>query len=85
MLVSELAGKASLVQKAAMLGIDLMADGVDVQAILDDIKEREAEGYTYEVADGSLALLLRRHRGCTRRRSRWRASASSWTTTAARA
>lgn len=63
MLVSELAGKASLVQKAAMLGIDLMAEGVNVQAILDDIKEREAEGFTYEVADGSLALLLRRHLG----------------------
>lgn len=63
MVVSELAGKASLVQKAAMLGIDLMADGVDVQAILDDIKQREACGYTYEVADGSLALLLKRHLG----------------------
>ncbi|WP_172135232.1 citramalate synthase [Adlercreutzia sp. ZJ473] len=63
MLVSELAGKASLVQKAAMLGIDLIDAGVDVQAILDDIKEREARGYTYEVADGSLALLLRRHLG----------------------
>lgn len=63
MVVSELAGKASLVQKAAMLGIDLMAEGVDVQAILDDIKQREAHGYTYEVADGSLALLLMRHLG----------------------
>lgn len=63
MLVSELAGKASLVQKAAMLGIDLIDADVDVQAILDDIKQREACGYTYEVADGSLALLLRRHLG----------------------
>ncbi len=63
MLVSELAGKASLVQKAATLGFDLSADGVDVQGILDDIKRREASGYSYEVADGSLALLLRRHLG----------------------
>ncbi len=63
MLVSELAGKASLVQKAAMLGIDLTEDGIDVQAILDDIKSREARGYTYEVADGSLALLLMHHLG----------------------
>lgn len=63
MLVSELAGKASLVQKAAALGIDLVAEGADVQAILDDIKAREAQGYSYEVADGSLALLLHRHLG----------------------
>lgn len=63
MVVSELAGKASLVQKAAMLDIDLVDANVDVQAILDNIKEREACGYSYEVADGSLALLLLRHLG----------------------
>lgn len=66
MLVSELAGKASLVQKAALLGIDLMTGEVDIQAILDDIKDRESRGYTYEVADGSLALLLKRHLGTYR-------------------
>lgn len=63
MVVSELAGKASLVQKAATLGIDLSAEGVDIQAILDDIKTREASGYTYEVADASLALLMMKHLG----------------------
>lgn len=63
MLVSELAGKASLIQKAASLGFDLTAADVDVQAVLDDIKRREAAGYSYEVADGSLALLLMRHLG----------------------
>ncbi|MCI2240770.1 citramalate synthase [Adlercreutzia faecimuris] len=63
MLVSELAGKASLVQKAASLGFDLEGAAVDVQAVLDDIKRREAAGYSYEVADGSLALLLMRHLG----------------------
>ena len=61
MLVSELAGKATLIAKAESLGIGL--EGADVQAILDDIKAREAAGYSYEVADGSLALLLRRHLG----------------------
>lgn len=63
MIVSELAGKASLVQKAAVMGIDLDDPGIDVQAILDNIKQREAIGYTYEVADGSLALLIMRHLG----------------------
>ena len=54
MLVSELAGKASLVAKARGLGI------------LDDIKAREALGYSYETADGSLALLLQSHLGAYR-------------------
>ncbi len=61
MLVSELAGKATLIAKAESLGIGL--EDADVQAILDDIKAREAAGYSYEVADGSLALLLRRSLG----------------------
>ena len=66
MLVSELAGKASLVAKAKSLGIDLASRGGATQAILDDIKRREAAGYSYEVADGSLALLLQRHLGAYR-------------------
>lgn len=61
--VSELAGKASLIQKTASLGFDISNEGVDTQSILDDIKEREARGYTYEAADGSLALLVMRHLG----------------------
>ncbi len=62
-LVSELAGKASLVSKAKTLGIDLDSHSDKTQEILDDIKERESCGYTYEVADGSLALLLQSHLG----------------------
>ncbi|MBO4352687.1 MAG: citramalate synthase [Eggerthellaceae bacterium] len=63
MLVSELAGKASLVSKAASLGFDLSDDDEKVQRILDQVKEREAKGYSYEVADGSLALLIARNIG----------------------
>ena len=63
MLVSELAGKASLVSKAASLGFDLGGDDEKVQRILDQVKEREARGYSYEVADGSLALLIARSIG----------------------
>lgn len=66
MLVSELAGKASLLAKARGLGFDLEAAGANVQAVLDDIKAREAAGFTYEVADGSLGLLLMRHLGLYR-------------------
>ena len=63
MVVSELAGKASLVSKAAMLGYDLADDSKTVQSVLDEVKGLEAQGYTYEVADGSLALLIARHLG----------------------
>ena len=61
--VSELAGKASLLSKAAALGFNLEEAGVSTQDVLDDIKDREAAGFTYEVADGSLGLLLMRHLG----------------------
>ena len=66
MLVSELAGKASLLQKAASLGFRLEEAEGGAQAVLDDIKAREARGFTYEVADGSLGLLLMRHLGIYR-------------------
>lgn len=66
MVVSELAGKASLIQKASSLGFDLESSGADIQSILDDIKSREAAGYTYEMAEGSLALLLMKHLGIYR-------------------
>lgn len=63
MIVSELAGKASLIAKAKTLGVDLGEAPEKVQDILDNIKAREAEGYSYEIADGSLALLLQDHLG----------------------
>ena len=63
MVVSELAGKASLVFKAASLGINLDSNPLKTQEIIDDIKCREEQGYSYEVADGSLAILLQTHLG----------------------
>jgi 2-isopropylmalate synthase len=56
--VSELAGKATLEAKAGQLGIELPA-GEATAELLEVIKGREAGGYSYEVADGSLALLLK--------------------------
>lgn len=61
MVVSELAGKASLIAKANSLGVDLGESDDVIQPILDEVKAREAQGYSYEVADGSLALLMERH------------------------
>ena len=59
LLVSELAGRASLIAKADALGFDLTAQAEVLHQVLDEIKCREACGYSYEVADGSLALLIR--------------------------
>jgi 2-isopropylmalate synthase len=56
--VSELAGRATLAARATELGLTL--DPEAVTTVLDDLKRREHAGYHYEVADGSLELLLRR-------------------------
>lgn len=63
MVVSELAGKASLVARARAIGIDLEQYPKRIAAILADIKERENKGYSYEAADGSLAMLIWGHLG----------------------
>ncbi|MEI7815510.1 MAG: citramalate synthase, partial [Coriobacteriia bacterium] len=61
--VSELAGRASLTMKAAELGIDLSGDTEQVAAALDAIKELEYQGYSFEAADGSLSVMLRKRLG----------------------
>ena len=61
--VSEMAGRATLAMKAAELGLDL--DGEALGQVLDELKRLEHEGYHFEVADGSLELLLRRAGGWT--------------------
>ncbi len=57
--VGELSGKNSIRQKAEELGIE----AGDVTGILLAIKQREYEGYHYEAADASLALLIGRTAG----------------------
>ncbi len=57
--VGELSGKNSVLVKAEELGLE----PGDVAAILSAIKQREHEGYHYEAADASLALLIRRATG----------------------
>ena len=57
--VGELSGKNSILAKAEELGLE----AGDVAAILTAIKQREYEGYHYEAADASLALLIGRTTG----------------------
>ena len=55
--VSEMAGRSTLELKAVEMGLNL--DGASMSTVLDTIKRLEYEGYHFEVADGSLELLLR--------------------------
>jgi 2-isopropylmalate synthase len=59
--VSELAGRSTVVLKAKEIGLDL--DGPQANEIVDTLKRMEHEGYHFEVADASLELLMRRATG----------------------
>ncbi|MFJ9850078.1 citramalate synthase [Streptomyces sp. NPDC101150] len=59
MLVSDMAGRASIELKGKELGIDLSGDRELVGRVVARVKERELAGYTYEAADASFELLLR--------------------------
>jgi 2-isopropylmalate synthase len=58
---SDLSGTASLRMKATQFGLELSGDAIP--KLLAELKDREARGYTFEVADASLELLMRRHDG----------------------
>ena len=59
--VSEMAGRSTLALKAQELGLELDSDALS--GVLDTLKVLEHRGYHFEVADGSLELLLRRATG----------------------
>ncbi|MFN8077074.1 MAG: citramalate synthase [Kineosporiaceae bacterium] len=59
MLVSDMAGRASIELKGRELGFDLAGDRDLLTRITDRVKTLEARGYTFEAADASFELLLR--------------------------
>ena len=61
--VSEQAGRAAVIQKAAQYGIDLDPDDPRVPEILDTIKYLEAMGAHFDVAEGSFELLMKKMLG----------------------
>lgn len=61
MVVSELAGKASIVSKASELGLDI--DDDLARSIIERVKELEHRGFHFEAADGSFELLVREMTG----------------------
>jgi 2-isopropylmalate synthase len=58
LLVSDMAGRASIELKGAELGFDLSGDKDLVTRITQRVKELESRGYTFEAADASFELLL---------------------------
>jgi 2-isopropylmalate synthase len=58
---SDLGGASTLKMKAAEFGLALRDEAVPLA--LEELKDREAHGYTFEVADASLELLMRRADG----------------------
>lgn len=59
MLVSDMAGRASIELKGKELGFDLAGDRELVTRVTDRVKAMEAAGYTFEAADASFELLVR--------------------------
>ncbi len=58
MIISDMAGRASIELKGRELGFDLGGDPALLSRLATTVKLREAKGYSYEAADASFELLL---------------------------
>ena len=65
-LVSELSGQSNVLAKTRALGLDLAKGSPEVTAVLAEIKRLEKEGYEFEAAEASFALLVRKRLGLHR-------------------
>ena len=60
--VSDQAGRANLKMRLGDLGLGEFSDG-QLDRLLEEVKQRESEGYSYEDSEASLSLLALRARG----------------------
>jgi len=58
--VSELAGKGSIIYKAKEMGLDLPPSGKEAKELLEKVKLLESRGFQYDNAEASFELLLHR-------------------------
>ncbi len=63
MVVSEMAGRASIELKGRELGFDLEGQADLLGRVAERVKNAEAQGYTFDAADASFELLLRDEMG----------------------
>src|SRR5213594_3976732 len=59
-LVSELSGRGNVLAKAREFGLEIDREDPETRRIVQHLKELEHRGYSYEAADASFELLLRR-------------------------
>ena len=60
LLVSDQAGRSNILAELDRIGIVTPKDDPRIVRLLDEVKQREAQGYAYEAADASFELLARR-------------------------
>jgi 2-isopropylmalate synthase len=60
-LISELSGKGTVIQRAEATGLEL--DPGTAARVVERVKQLEHEGFHFEAADGSFDLLIRRETG----------------------
>jgi 2-isopropylmalate synthase len=57
-LVSDMSGKSNVEYKAKEMGVQIGCKGKDCKEIVAEIKSMEDQGYQFDVADGSMKILL---------------------------
>ena len=62
-LISDQAGKANVLMQLADMGIEVEANDKRILALVNEVKEREFQGYTYDGAEASFELMARRALG----------------------
>ncbi|MFP4538313.1 MAG: citramalate synthase, partial [Dichotomicrobium sp.] len=63
LLVSDQSGRSNILAELERVGIPASPDDPRIRTLLEEVKEREALGYSYEGADASFELMARRHLG----------------------
>jgi len=58
-LISELSGRSNLQSKAESMGMEI-SQGKEVTAVLSEIKMLESQGFSFEAAEASVSLMLKR-------------------------
>ena len=65
-LISDQAGKSNILYKAEKWGLKLKPNDPLLASIINDLKEKENQGYKYEAAEASFELLMRKALGLHR-------------------
>jgi len=58
--VSDQAGRSNIIARCAEIGIELTSDHPKIDQILEEVKDREFQGYSYDAAEASFEIIVRR-------------------------